>query len=125
MISSCVIDAAPWRVDVPRQSAPVSPPPMITTCLPSAVTWSSTSWPEGGPVGRRQELHRLEDPAELAPGRRQVARQGGAHGEHDRVVPVLELVGGEVLPHVHAGPEDRALAAHLVEPPVEVRPSPS
>ena len=29
--------AAPWRIDVPRQSAPVSPPPMITTCLPVAV----------------------------------------------------------------------------------------
>ena len=31
-----VDDAAPWRCAVPRQSAPVSPPPMITTCLPSA-----------------------------------------------------------------------------------------
>ena len=37
MISSCVTDAAPWRCAVPRQSAPVSPPPMMTTCLPSAV----------------------------------------------------------------------------------------
>ena len=45
MISSCVIDAAPWRVAVPRQSAPVSPPPMITTCLPWAVIWSGTSTP--------------------------------------------------------------------------------
>ena len=33
-ISSWVTDAAPCRCDVPRQSAPVSPPPMITTCLP-------------------------------------------------------------------------------------------
>ena len=33
-ISSWVTDAAPCRCAVPRQSAPVSPPPMITTCLP-------------------------------------------------------------------------------------------
>ena len=31
--SNCVIDLAPWRLDVPTQSEPVSPPPMITTCL--------------------------------------------------------------------------------------------
>ena len=36
MISSCRMDAAPCRIAVPRQSAPVSPPPMITTCLPAA-----------------------------------------------------------------------------------------
>ena len=34
MISNWWIDAAPWRCAVPRQSAPVSPPPMITTFLP-------------------------------------------------------------------------------------------
>src|SRR6056297_3947540 len=33
-ISSWVTEAAPCRWAVPRQSAPVSPPPMITTCLP-------------------------------------------------------------------------------------------
>ena len=37
MICSTVTSLAPWRMDVPRQSDPVSPPPMITTCLPSAV----------------------------------------------------------------------------------------
>ena len=36
-ISSWWTEAAPWRCTVPRQSAPVSPPPMITTCLPPAV----------------------------------------------------------------------------------------
>src|SRR5512142_3316820 len=35
-ISSWVTDAAPCRSAVPRQSAPVSPPPMITTCRPAA-----------------------------------------------------------------------------------------
>ena len=36
MISSWCTLRARWRWTVPRQSAPVSPPPMITTCLPSA-----------------------------------------------------------------------------------------
>ena len=34
--SSWATDRAPWRCTVPRQSAPVSPPPMMTTCLPAA-----------------------------------------------------------------------------------------
>ena len=38
MISSCVIEAAPWRFEVPMQSEPVSPPPMTMTCLPLAVS---------------------------------------------------------------------------------------
>ena len=32
-ISSWVIDAAPWRTEVPMQSDPVSPPPITTTCF--------------------------------------------------------------------------------------------
>ena len=35
--------AAPWRIAVPKQSAPVSPPPKITTCFPVAFIG-------GGPV---------------------------------------------------------------------------
>ena len=31
--SSCATDAAPWRCTVPRQSAPVSPPPMMIDVL--------------------------------------------------------------------------------------------
>src|SRR6185436_13798777 len=34
--SKFVTEAAPWRLDVPMQSEPVSPPPMTTTCLPFA-----------------------------------------------------------------------------------------
>ena len=34
--SSCSTDSAPWRTDVPMQSEPVSPPPITTTCFPSA-----------------------------------------------------------------------------------------
>lgn len=35
-MSSWVTDAARSRTAVPRQSAPVSPPPTMTTCRPSA-----------------------------------------------------------------------------------------
>lgn len=45
MISSWVTDRAPWRWAVPTQSAPVSPPPMTTTCLPSAVIGGVTRSP--------------------------------------------------------------------------------
>ena len=36
MISSWVTLRAPWRIEVPMQSEPVSPPPMTTTRLPAA-----------------------------------------------------------------------------------------
>ena len=36
MISKFVTESAPWRIEVPMQSEPVSPPPMTTTCLPPA-----------------------------------------------------------------------------------------
>ena len=36
MISICVTERAPWRIEVPTQSEPVSPPPMTTTSLPVA-----------------------------------------------------------------------------------------
>ena len=36
MISKLVTDSAPWRIEVPMQSEPVSPPPITTTCLPVA-----------------------------------------------------------------------------------------
>ena len=52
MISSCVMLAAPWRVDVPRQSAPVSPP-MMTTCLPVATIWSEPSRVAASPSATR------------------------------------------------------------------------
>ena len=75
------------------QSAPVSPPPMTMTSLPSAVTWPSTCLAERDPVGRRQEVHRLQDADELAARARQVARHGRADGEDDGVVTVAQLLG--------------------------------
>jgi len=43
--SNCAIDLAPWRLDVPTQSEPVSPPPMITTCLPLAESSGTAASP--------------------------------------------------------------------------------
>ncbi|CFP61270.1 Uncharacterised protein [Bordetella pertussis] len=37
--SNCVTEAAPWRLLVPTQSDPVSPPPITTTCLSLASVW--------------------------------------------------------------------------------------
>ena len=51
MISSWCTEAAPWRWAVPRQSAPVSPPPMMTTCLP---------WREMGDAPSTPSWTRLE-----------------------------------------------------------------
>ena len=45
LVQNWVTDAAPWRCTVPRQSAPVSPPPTITTCLPSAEIGGSSRSP--------------------------------------------------------------------------------
>ncbi len=45
MISSWCTEAAPWRCAVPRQSAPVSPPPMMTTRLPLALMGDAASAP--------------------------------------------------------------------------------
>ncbi len=42
--SSCVTDSAPSRIELPTQSAPVSPPPTTTTCLPAAVITGRSGW---------------------------------------------------------------------------------
>ena len=84
-ISNWCTDTAPWRCAVPRQSAPVSPPPMITTRLPAAVIGGVVEVALLHAVADGQVLHRLVDAAELATGDRQVAPRGRATGEHDRV----------------------------------------
>ena len=80
MISSWVTEAAPCRCEVPRQSAPVSPPPMITTCLPAALTGESAPCRLAG--GRNSIAWWM--PASVAAGHRQVAGHPRAAGEHDR-----------------------------------------
>ena len=86
MISICVIDLAPWRLAVPMQSEPVSPPPMTTTCLPLAlISGPATVSPATRRFCWRQELHGEVDAVEFAPGHRQVARLLRAAGQDHRV----------------------------------------
>ena len=51
MISSWVTLSAPWRIEVPMQSEPVSPPPITTTCLPPARIGSLVADRLAGPPG--------------------------------------------------------------------------
>ena len=76
MISNLVTDSAPWRIEVPMQSEPVSPPPITTTCLPPARIGSAPAprLAADAAVLLRQEVHREMDAVELAAGDRQVAR---------------------------------------------------
>ena len=60
------------------------------------------------------------DAGQLAAGDRQVARLGGAAGQHDRIEVGAQLGGGDVRADVDAGPELRALGPHLGDPPLEV-----
>ena len=112
--------SAPWRCAVPMQSAPVSPPPMTTTCLPSAVIWSGTVSPATDLVRLHQVLHGEVHAEQVAAGDRQVARHRGAGGDHDGVVARPQVVPGDVLADLDAGAEAGALGLHLREPQLEV-----
>ena len=90
MISSCVTLSAPWRIDVPMQSDPVSPPPITTTCLPPARIGCVGADRLAGhaPVLLRQEVHGEVNAREIAAGHRQIARRLGAARERDGVMTV-------------------------------------
>ena len=122
MISSCVTLSAPWRIEVPMQSEPVSPPPMTTTCLPAARIGSLV--PIGSPrdaaVLLRQEVHREMHAGEVAAGGGQVARRLGAAGERDGVVALDQRGGGDVVADVHVAMEHDALGLHLLDAALDV-----
>ena len=63
-----VTDLAPWRCEVPRQSAPVSPPPMMMTSLPSAVTWPSTLSPRATRLAGGRKSMAWRTPSSSRPG---------------------------------------------------------
>ena len=71
-------------------------------------------------IRKRQELHRLMDASELAPGDRQVAPRRRTRGEHDRVELLVELVDRDVDADLDSGTELGALGPHLLEPALEV-----
>ena len=76
--SNWVTLAAPWRLLVPTQSEPVSPPPITMTCLPSAAQLALDLVARVHAVLLGQELHREVDAIEVAAGHGQVARDCSA-----------------------------------------------
>ena len=120
-MSSWTTEAAPWRSAVPRQSAPVSPPPTMTTCLPSAVEGrAAAEIALAGPVGQRQVVHGLVDPGQLPARHRQLAPRHGPDRDHHGVVSPPEIGGAQAGAHRDAGAETGAFRAHLLQPPLEV-----
>ncbi len=74
-ISNCVTESASWRIDVPTQSLPVSPPPTTMTCLSLAVITGPLPLGWSSPATRRfcwrEEVHREVDAAKLGAGHAQ------------------------------------------------------
>ena len=113
--------AQPWRWTVPRQSAPVSPPPMMMTCLPSAR--------DEPVVGDRRRRPPACSGAGGSPSRsgcprgrgRGSAGRGPAsrrrRGRRRRTRPAVARP--EVDADVDARPEDTPSASICVEPAVE------
>ena len=121
MISNWWTEAAPWRCTVPRQSAPVSPPPMITTRLPAARDRGRRCRVGGvdRPVGQRQELHGLVDAGQLPAGigrsRATVAPTASTTASWAARISAAALSPA----HRHPAHELGALGAHLLQPAVE------
>ena len=104
------------------QSEPVSPPPMTTTCLPSASDRLDVAerLVADAAVLLRQELHREVDAVELAAGDRQVARLLGAARQHHRVVLCHDVVDRHLVADMDVVVEGHALGFHLRDAPVDV-----
>ena len=117
MISSCVTETAPWRKEVPMQSEPVSPPPITTTCLPSARIGSTS--PSGSPETRRfccgRKFMAIMHAAQIAALDGKVARMLGAAGEQHCVVVALELACRDVVADMDVAVEGHALGLHLLD----------
>ena len=99
-ISKLVTDMAPWRIEVPMQSEPVSPPPITMTCLSLARIGATSPhrFAADAAVLLRQEIHREMDAVELAARNRQVARLFGAAGERHRVIVPTSSSAGTLTP---------------------------
>ena len=76
--------------------------------------------PVGGLIGPRQILHGLMDAGEFPARDGQVARIGGATGQHHRVEALAELRRGDVDADVHSGHERGALGRHLFQAAIDM-----
>ncbi len=120
MISSCVTDAAPWRCDVPRQSAPVSPPPMMITCLPAAVIGGSVMSPCCTRFAHGRNSIAWWIPSSSRPG---TGRSRHAVAPQARTMASLDasrMSTSMLSPTAGVGPELGALGLHLAQPAVDV-----
>ena len=108
MISSWCTEAAPCRWAVPRQSAPVSPPPMMMTRFPLAVMGEAPSAPSRTRFDGFRYSRARCTPDRATAGDREVTGQGGPAGQHHRI-ELCAHVGGRAHPHV--GRARRAEAA--------------
>ena len=128
MISNWWTLFAPWRWLVPRQSAPVSPPPMMTTRLPVArmepaacidckKCFFGVAFVAAILLG--QELHGEVNAFEFAAGNGQVAGLLGAAAEKDGVEAVGERLDGDIDADVGVGLEDDAFGLHLLDAAID------
>src|SRR5262249_191497 len=118
-------DAAPCRCTVPRQSAPVSPPPMITTCRPRALMAGSVPCATARLAAGRNSMA-WWTPSRSAPGtgrpRRIAAPPAPTTASCSPPRPLLgpRPPGGDVGATGDPAREHRAPGPHLVQPPVQV-----
>ncbi len=98
MISICVRVLQPWRIEVPTQSVPVSPPPNTMHVLALRG--------DGRGIRRvlehrlrahRQEIHGEVHALEIAAFDGQIARHGGAGADHGGVEVPDQQLGLDVL----------------------------
>jgi len=107
--SNWVTESAPWRWQVPRQSAPVSPP---------ADDYHTLAAGRDGLL-LRQELHGEMDAIELPARNRQVARLLGAAGQQQGVEILDEVFHGNACAHMGVGPELDPFGAELLQAAVD------
>ena len=84
----------PWRLEVPTQSEPVSPPPITTTFLPVTLIWSFSLSPAFALFWRNQEFQRVVNAFQLTARNRQITRHFGAGGDQHSIEILHQLLWG-------------------------------
>ena len=123
MISKLVTLSAPWRIAVPMQSEPVSPPPITTTCLRAAEDRRRVAV-AGSPAMRRFCCGRYSMakwmPLRSRPGIGRSREASGAAGEHHRVEAFGDALDRHADADMRAVMKHHALGFHLRDAPRDV-----